>query len=157
MTKPVLVLCLGNEILSDDGAGIAIANLLERDQTKHNDVEVVGASIAGFALLDLLRDRKSVLVIDSILTGKDKPGTVSLFNATAFVPTYQLINSHQISLPNALQLGEKFGIPLPKAIDILTIESEDVTTLHEGLTTSVKAAIPHALTEAKKWIEGHSQ
>ena len=57
MIKPILVLCLGNEVLTDDAFGPAVARRLETKLDPCDCVEVIFAPIAGFSLLDLMQRR----------------------------------------------------------------------------------------------------
>jgi len=148
--KPGLVLCLGNEILGDDGFGAVVARILAQSDQEH--VDVVFAPLAGFALLDLLAGRSRVLIVDTIQTGKFPPGTLHRFGASALAHSNHLINSHQISLPTALELGKRLGIEMPSQVDVLAVEAKDVHTLHEGLDAAVTAAVEEAICEINQWI-----
>lgn len=154
--KPILVLCLGNEVLSDDSFGPTIARLLDETSYGCEDVEVVFAPVAGFGLLDLLQKREKVLVVDSIVTGKHRPGTLLFFPMGDLTPTHNLITSHQMSLPTALMLGKQMGYQMPQHIDVLAVEVADITTLKEEMTESVSAAVEPALTSIGSWLQSHS-
>lgn len=150
--KPLLVLCLGNDIITDDAFGSVVAKRLSR-----NDfgafVEVIFASTAGFGLLDLLKDREAVLIVDAIITGKAEPGTVHFFPAGILTPSYNLINSHQINLPTALELGKQLGMAMPSDIQVVAVEAQDVETIGEQMTPPVEGAVDTVLTAVKDWIE----
>ncbi len=152
--KRDLVLCLGNEVLSDDRFGAVVAEELLKSE--RNGAEVMFAPVAGFALLNLLADRRRVLIVDTIQTGKSPPGTLHQFESGAFTPSTHLTTSHQISLPTALELGRKLGAEMPAQVDVLAVEAQDVTTLHEGLTPEVEKAVASAVSSVRDWIrEGH--
>ena len=153
--KPTLVLCLGNEVLSDDALGFVVAEKL--NGIVNDEVEITFAPVAGFNLLDLLNNRKKVLIVDSILTGTAKPGTIHFFPAGHMTPTNGLINSHQISLPTALKLSKTLGYNLPDNIDILAVEIKDNTTLSEQLTSEVARAVDPVVNRISKWIEEHNK
>ena len=150
--KPDLVLCLGNEILSDDGFGAVVAGRLA--VTDHGKAEVIFAPVAGFALLDLLDNRKRVLIVDTIQTGKFPPGTIHRFTVATLAHSNHLINSHQISLPTAIELGKRLGMNMPADIDIVAVEAHDVYTVREGLSPAVSAAVDHAVIDIQGWISG---
>lgn len=151
--NPTLVLCLGNEVLSDDGFGAVIATEINKRSSLRSLGEVFFASVAGFALIDLLKDRKSALIVDTIQTGKVPPGTLHTFRAGVFTPSKNLITSHQISLPTALEFGSKMGINMPQNIDILAVEAFDIETLSEQLTPDVQQAVLPALDFIANWLE----
>lgn len=150
--KPFLVLCLGNEVLSDDAVGPVVAQKLVLEQSLSELTEVIFAPVAGFFLLDLMNERQAVLIVDSITTDVAAPGTIHFFPAGLLTPSNGLINSHQISLPTALKFGKKMGYRMPQEIDILAIEIEDNTTLSEQLTEKVAGSVDIVLEKIKFWL-----
>lgn len=155
--KPILVLCLGNEILSDDSFGPKIAEILNKHYDFGEKIEVIFAPLAGFNLLDLLKDRQSVLIVDTIVTGRAKPGTTHFFSMGQLTPSNNLTCSHQISLPTAIKLGAELGISMPEDIDVLAIEAHDIETLSENLTAPVRGAIDTAITQITDWVKSKSE
>ena len=149
----MLILCLGNDILSDDAFGPKVAQRLSGDGLDRNSVEVVFASTAGFGLLDLLKGRRAALIVDTIITGKVEPGTLHFFSAGTLTPSYNLVNSHQINLPTALELGKQLGMAMPNDIQVVAVEAQDVQTLGEELTPAIEKAVEKALTAAKLWVD----
>jgi hydrogenase maturation protease len=150
--KPLLILCLGNEVLSDDAFGSKVAAILGKMESElGKEVEVIYASLAGFNLLNLLEGRKKVLVVDTIVTGKAEPGTVHFFPMGNLIPSRNLTSSHELSLPTALKLAQLMEIETPENVDVLAIEAQDVQTLSEEMTEPVKASIPEAIEYIKGW------
>ena len=153
--KP-LILCLGNEIISDDRFGAEIAELLQGCSAVTDKADIEFAALAGFGLLDLMSGRSQVLIVDTIRMGAD-PGTLHLFNSDRFVPSKNLTTSHQISLPTALELGKQLGYRMPMTVDVLAVEALDLETLNETLTPPVAAAIQPALDLVEKWVCKHQE
>ena len=154
--KPVLVLCLGNEILSDDGFGPEVARRLQDEDMHDLPADVVFAPLAGFHLLDLLVGRKRVLIVDTIRTGTAEVGTLHHFPAGALTPSHSLTTSHQISLPTALELGRQLSLEMPDVVDVLAVEAQDLETLSEELTPAVRAALKQTLDFVRSWIRQNS-
>ena len=152
MLKPLLILCLGNEIVSDDGFGAEVARLLIKSGEITKKADVIFAAVAGFNLIDLLTGREKVLIVDTFCTGKTEPGTLHCFPAGVFVPANHLTASHQISLPTAMELGRIIGVRMPKLVDVVTVEPEDVETLSEELSPSVRLAVGGAIKIIREWI-----
>jgi hydrogenase maturation protease len=150
--RPLLVLCLGNDILTDDALGSVVAKRLSRIDLGQL-VEVIFAATAGFGLLDLLDGREAVLIVDAIQTGKADPGTVHFFPAGVLTPSYNLINSHQINLPTALEFGKRLGLTMPSDIQVVAVEAQDVETISEQLTPPVEKAVDEVVKIACDWIE----
>jgi len=153
--KPPLILCLGNEIVSDDGFGAVLAGMLVGDRDVISEAEVRFEPVAGFVLIDLLEGRERVLIIDTIQTGHAPPGTLHRFTSDVFVPARRLTSSHQINLPTAVELGRRFGLLMPTVIDILAVEAADLETLSEELTPAIALSIEPAIEAVKRWIRDH--
>nr|MBC8277954.1 hydrogenase maturation protease [FCB group bacterium] len=111
---------------------------------------------AGFNLLDLLAGREKALIVDTMVSGRLAPGTLSFFKAGVLTPGKNLITSHQISLPTILELGKILGVKMPQVVDVIAVEAEDVETLSEELTPTVQKAVDGALDLIYEWISQNS-
>ncbi|OGC92277.1 MAG: hypothetical protein A2W25_14795 [candidate division Zixibacteria bacterium RBG_16_53_22] len=153
MLKSDAVICLGNEILSDDAFGYHVAELL-RSSGELPEAEIIFAPLAGFGLLELFNRRRRVLIVDTIVTGQDPPGTIHLSPLGQFTPSYNLTTSHQMNLPTTLEFGRQMGMAMPNRIDVLTVEAADIETLSESMTPAVKAALEPAAGRIREWASG---
>ena len=149
--QQVLVLCLGNDILRDDGVGWAIADQLEASlpesrtpNPESRPFAVKRSALSGFYLLDELTGWDRVLVVDAVRTGRHPPGTVLSFPFEA-LGTEEGPSPHAAGLPTVIRLGRKSGVPLPSWIHIVAIEADDMESFVEGLTPAVEAAVPEAV------------
>lgn len=143
-----LVLCLGNDVLRDDGVAWAVADELERDGGLSPDVSVRRSAVAGFYLLDELTGYDRAVVVDAIQTGAHEPGTILSFPFEA-LRTEQGPSPHAVGLPTVIRLGRQSGVPLPRHIHIVAVEVEDMETVTEGLTPRVAAAVPDAVAAVR--------
>ncbi len=150
--KPILVLCLGNDILSDDAFGVEVAKALMTSMPQADITDVEFAPVAGFALLEMLCTRKKALIIDTIQTYSCSPGTLHFFPAGHLIPSNHLVSSHQINLPTALALGAELDLDMPDVIDILAVEAQDVITFGFAMTAAVENAVPEAIERVREWI-----
>ena len=72
--KPVLVLCVGNLLMRDDGVGVHAARRLAAiDLPAH--VELFEGGTAGLDLLDVIADRRKLVLVDAV-NAPGTPGTV---------------------------------------------------------------------------------
>ncbi|MCX6551620.1 MAG: hydrogenase maturation protease [Acidobacteria bacterium] len=138
----VLVLCLGNDLLHDDGVGWAVADALEGRVPP--GVVVRRSALSGFYLLDELVNWTHVLVVDAVQTGAHPPGTVLSFPFEA-LGSDAGPSPHAVGLPTVVALGRQSGVPLPEWIHIVAIEVDDMESFIEGLTPAVRAAVPRAV------------
>ena len=147
-----LVLGLGNPILTDDGAGIRVAEELEKRLDKR-EVTVQGASVAGLDLLEILADYDRAIIVDSIQTGDGKVGQIYRLEPDAFFGTYHTTTPHDVNFATALELGKKLSLPIPRQIIIFAIEVADVISFGEKCTPAVVEAIPACVTLIIKELE----
>ena len=150
--RPNLVLCLGNEVLSDDSFGYKICQMLCGRPEPTPDTDIIFSALGGFNLIDLLKDRNRVLIVDSIISGQSSPGTLHFFEMGYYAPSKNLTCSHQINLPTAISLGRQLGCAIPDSIDVLAVEAEDIQTLGENLTPAVEAALDPAIARILNWV-----
>jgi len=162
---PVLVLCLGNDILRDDGVGWAIADALEASLPEprippfdtaqggpealegpnpESRISVKRSALSGFYLLDEVTGWDRVLVVDAVRTGQHPPGTVLSFPVEA-LGTEAGPSPHAVGLPTVMRLGRQSGVPLPSWLHVVAVEVDDMESFVEGLTPAVEAAVPEAV------------
>ncbi len=150
----VLVLCLGNDILRDDGVGWAISDALEASLPESRPFVVKRSALSGFYLLDELTGWDRVLVVDAVKTGQHPPGTVLSFPFEA-LGTEQGPSPHAVGLPTVIRLGRRSGVPLPSWIHIVAMEVDDMESFVEGLTPAVAAAVPEAVAVIRSVLARH--
>jgi len=132
----ILVLGIGNMLLSDEGAGNkAVADLQQRFHFPP-EVEVVDGGTMGLDLLPYLDDRTHLFIIDAVKSG-NAPGTMvrlELDNPPAYFRTK--ISPHQLGLSEVLAVATLTD-NLPPKIVLFGIEPKDLST---GLGMSPEVA-----------------
>ena len=113
----VLVVGLGNPILTDDGIGPRLVEYLEKSGG-FPDVEYRSEAVGGLEILERVQGYDSAVFIDAIKTEGGVPGTVYQFQPEDFQETLHLSNLHDVSFLSALELGKKMGLSVPKNIKI---------------------------------------
>jgi len=148
----VLVLGVGNPILSDDGVGIHVARELMKRKLPGVDVEELAAS--GLELLDVVRGYDRVIIVDAIQTTKGKPGELHILEEKDFEKSIHGSSPHGINIATALALGRKL-VPkeMPKEVVFFAIEAEDLVNVTEKLTPKVAKALPRILQEIEKELK----
>ncbi len=149
---PTVVVGLGNEIAGDDGAGIAVADLLRKHLADRSDVEVVCLPWAGFVLLDVLRGRKRAALLDCLVTGEHPPGTIVHIDEKDLAGSVRLNSFHDINYPTVMALGRKMGWAMPETIAIWGIEAETYNTFCEELSSPVAAAVEKVAAEVIEYL-----
>ncbi|MHC4084812.1 MAG: hydrogenase maturation protease [Planctomycetota bacterium] len=148
---PILVLGIGNILLRDEGVGVRV---IEQMQKMHlpDDVELVDGGTAGADLLDVLAERKKVIVIDAVQADCE-PGTVIRFSADDLTqPDRVGISLHELGLGGALKMTKQLGCE-PKEVVVFGIKPLDISCgleLSEEITAAVPKVVELVLAEIKK-------
>jgi hydrogenase maturation protease len=135
-----LVLGMGNPILSDDGAGIRVAQEVGK-QLNNPQVTVIETSEAGLRLLDSIVGYDKVIIIDAIQTEKGQAGQIHRMEPQDFSSAKHFSSPHQINLTTALELGKMLNLAMPQKITIFAVEAKDITTFSEKCSPKVEQAI----------------
>ena len=90
----VAVLCIGNELLMDEGVGPACARYIQARYELPEQVEVLDRSVMGMAILSDLRSHDFALVIDALEVPDAEPGQLFSFVPQDAAPTPALSLIH---------------------------------------------------------------
>ncbi|MEW6661759.1 MAG: hydrogenase maturation protease [Bacillota bacterium] len=157
MAKKILVLGLGNTILTDDGVGIYAAREL-RKMIDYPNVSIMEASLAGLQLLDLVAGYDTMILIDSIKLPGGKIGEIYRIEAEALRSTVRLASIHDINFATAMEFGRLMGLQIPSEIEIFAVCVADTETFGEKCTPAVEMAVPKAarilLERLREHLEG---
>ena len=148
---PVLVLGLGNLLLTDDGVGLTLLEQLKAKRDWGPEVEFIDGGTRGIVLLTYLEKRRALLVLDAIALG-DPPGAVRVIEG------YEHF-LHIASTPgsahegNALQLLQSAYIlgMAPMKVAVVGIAPAELQT-GIALSDTVKEAVPQALQRAEEQL-----
>jgi hydrogenase maturation protease len=130
----VLVLGIGNILLSDEGAGIKAVEELQSRYNFSDAVEIIDGGTMGLELLPYFEERSHILIIDAVKTG-NKPGAiVRIEDPPAFLQ--KKISPHQIGLSDVLAIAA-ITDNLPQNVTLFGIEPKQLST---GLDLSTEVA-----------------
>lgn len=147
-TNKILVLGIGNPILSDDGIGIHVVNHLRRE-VNDEGIDIKETSVSGLGIIDLTVGYDKLILVDAIKTDNGKIGEIYKLSLDD-LPTLHFSTPHDVDIKTALELGKKFGKEMPKEILIYAIEVKNIREFKEGLTPEVERAVPKAVKLIKK-------
>ena len=149
--RPILVLGIGNILLRDEGVGVRV---IEQMQNMHlpDNVELVDGGTAGADLLDVLAERKKVIVIDAVQADCE-PGTVLRFTADDLVqPDGVGMSLHELGLGEALKMTEQLGCA-PAEVVVFGIKPKNISCgleLSEQISPSIPKVVELVLAEISK-------
>ena len=152
--KRILVVGLGNPILTDDGVGVLVAYEVERilDKIDDNAITVTEASVGGLRLMELMIGYGHVILVDAFCPNDGSPTNPGQIHHMTFddlknvIPTQHSASAHDTSLVTAFDIGASIGLNLPKTVSIYAVEVENIYDFGEEPTPAVAAAIPRLVT-----------
>ena len=146
MSEPadILVLGIGNVLLSDEGVGVRAVNELARRYCISKEVELLDGGTAGIELLRHIAGRRQLIIIDAMRAGHP-PGTVLRMEGSAVPAAFRTrISPHQLGLSDLLAAALLTGELPPK----LVLFGVEPASLEPGLDLSpaVEANLDKLLT-----------
>jgi hydrogenase maturation protease len=142
----IIVLGIGNLLLSDDGVGVHVINKLENEFEFPENIRLIDGGTKGLDLLPFIEDSDRVLIVDAANFRKE-PGAIDTVEGDkipAFLSTK--LSVHQIGLPDLLFAAKLMEITpsemcligiQPKSMETGTELSEEVKNRLDELTGKV--------------------
>jgi hydrogenase maturation protease len=132
-----LIVCCGNADRGDDAAGPVCA-----DRLAATGIPARCLPADAFSLLDMIRGRSHVILVDAVVTGQAPPGTVHHWEGPppGAVRQGPGATTHGFGLAEALQLAARLKA-LPERLTVFGIEAKSFEW-GEGLSREVEAAMP---------------
>ncbi len=144
-SAPVLILGLGNCLIEDEGIGIAAIEYLHKHYLIPQDVELLDGGTSGMGLLDDLRSRQHVIVLDAVNTGHQPGKLVVLTNDQ--VPAFfrSKVSPHQLALSDVLAVLTLTD-EQPEDVSVIGVEPVSLKT-RIGLSDKVKQQLKPMVNE----------
>jgi hydrogenase maturation protease len=149
----IIIIGIGNPVLTDDSVGLKIADCLQERLRGRPGVSVTQLCCGGMNLMEEMAGHDRAIIIDAMTGGGGKPGTVYSFGPAGLSQTRNTWSSHDASLPLALELGSAVGLRLPTDVRIWAVEADDVCTFGELLTPDVQRAVPLVVEDVVRDLE----
>lgn len=144
MSANALVICIGNDLVADDGVGHVVYNeLTRRDLPQGTRLKLLG--LGGMALLGEFSGEDLLVVIDAVQFGVS-PGTVHVLDWEDLPEGGSHVSCHGIGIREAIEVSKKlYPETTPKSVYLVGIEGQCFDQLGKGLTAEVAASIPSAI------------
>lgn len=145
--RPILVLGLGNILLRDEGVGVRVIEALASHPLPA-DVELCDGATAGLGLLDVLADRRKVIVVDA-LAGDRPPGTVLRLTRDDLAEPAAVLSVHEFGLLETLAAARLLGLE-PDDVVVFGVRPEAVEyglELSPTIARLVPELVARVLTE----------
>jgi hydrogenase maturation protease len=137
--QKIVVLGVGNLLLSDEGIGVHVANELMK-MNLPPEVTVVEGGTDGFRLIDIITEADRLIVVDAVKGGAT-PGSVYRFdiNEVHSCPSGFKTSVHQIGILEVINLSGLIG-KTPNTT-VIGVEPKSLEISME-LSPEIKAKIP---------------
>lgn len=154
MHSVIVVLGLGNTLLSDDGVGVHAVETLSREAplSGRTDIAFRDGGTLGLSLLPEIENARGIIVIDAAETGS-AAGTVTAFEGAAMDAQLRgrKRTAHEVAIAGLMGAAALSGC-LPERRALVAVQPASVDV---GLAPSdaVAAALPHACAAVRALIE----
>lgn len=152
MKKPVIVIGLGNTLMSDEGAGVRVVQRLSDSADRFSFVDFVDAGTGGMSILHLITGKDKAIFIDCARMGEE-PGVIRKFTPQEIKSTKVLSHQslHETDLIKVIDLAELLG-QCPDEIVIFGIEPE-VVEPGIGLSETLAGNLEHYVSVVRRELE----
>ena len=144
-TGRALVICIGNQLVADDGVGWVRYQRL-REGCLPDNVRLVFLGLGGLDLLEEIDGEEVLVVVDGVQLGAT-PGTVHQLDWEQLPGAApRPVSGHGIGVREAISVGRLlYPEKVPKEIFLVGVEGKCFDQLGQGLTDEVARAVPQAV------------
>lgn len=140
----ILVLGVGNILLSDEGIGVRVIEALEQRYVMPEGVDVLDGGTAGMELLEAMASRTHLIIVDAIVSRKSEPGALLILRDDEVPVLFNnKISPHQLGLSDVLS-ALRFTGEFPDKITLVGVIPHSLEP-NIGLTPTVEASLEPAL------------
>jgi len=149
----ILVLGLGNTIMTDDGFGVEVVTRLSSRYYFQGSVQLLDGGTLGLDLLPYLEEVESLLIIDA-LDMRDEPGKIFRLEGEEVPRAFSSkLSVHQMGLQDLLAVAELQG-HVPRNLVVWGVQPESIemgTELTATLAAAVEPVVSRVLEELQGW------
>lgn len=149
-----LILYMGNPIVRNDQIGLLVGSRLA--SLFSGDARVTVAEFTG-SPLDLVSQAggyEQLILIDSVATGENPVGSVTLFDEREMMGRGGDLYPHGMNLPEAIALARRLGAPFPARLHLIGIETGIISEFGEGLSAGLIGKLESIHREVRRLLTG---
>ncbi|HLO78126.1 MAG TPA: HyaD/HybD family hydrogenase maturation endopeptidase [Magnetospirillum sp.] len=140
----VVVLGVGNILMSDEGVGVHAVTQLADQYAIPDEVEVIDGGTSGMDCLDRIAEADLLLIADCMRSKDKAPGTITRLADEEINAWFNTrISPHQVGLSDVLAACCFHGIS-PKKVVLVGVQPESFETSME-LTPTIAAVLPQVI------------
>lgn len=152
MTAQSLIICIGNDLVADDGVGSKVYQQLLKQELPAS-VRLLFLGLGGLDLIEQMQGEENLIVVDAVQFGVDA-GTVHNI-AWKDLPHMENrpVSGHGIGVREALDICRHlYPEKMPKSCSLIGIEGTCFNELGNSLSPDVASAIPQAIKEIEQLL-----
>ena len=139
----IVVLGVGNTLLSDEGIGVRAIEQLQQDHDLPPEVVVIDGGTTGMEMLDDLSNADHIIIVDAVRSGKAPAAIVKLVDEQVPVFFKTKLSPHQIGLSDVLATLDFIG-EQPGGVTVIGVEPVSLDT-SMSLSPQVEARLPEVV------------
>ena len=139
MAGTTLILGLGNTIMTDDGLGPRVIELLAQQGGLPEEVKLLDGGTLGLDLLPQLEDVVKLIIIDAVETGQSPGSMVRLSGEEVPAALETKLSPHQMGLKDLLAVARLMG-HLPEEVVLIGAQPASLE-MSTDLTPAVAACL----------------
>lgn len=147
-----LVLGLGNTIMSDDGVGPRVIELLHQSGGFGDDVTLLDGGTLGLDLLPFLEGVRRLIIVDAVAFGQPAGTVVRLYGEEVPVALETKLSPHQMGMKDLLAVARLMG-QLPEQITLIGVQPQHLEMGVE-LSGPVQSALEELVTLVREEVCG---
>lgn len=140
----IIVLGVGNILLSDEGVGVRAVEKLQRDFVLPAGVEVIDGGTTGMEMLEDLAGADHILIVDAVRSGNAPASIVRIAGEQVPVFFRTKLSPHQIGLSDVLATLVLTG-EQPGGVTVIGVEPVSLETAM-ALSPQVEAVLPEVVS-----------
>ncbi len=149
----VVVLGLGNILLSDEGVGVHVVNAIKGQYAPSPQLELIDGGTMGLDLLPLFQTQDRILIIDAVDFGK-APGHVGIIQGSNIPSVLNTkLSVHHIGLSDVL-FAARLLRAIPPDVCLIGIQPKSLDVgldMTEDIRLQVKQIIDLVMQKLKEW------
>jgi hydrogenase maturation protease len=138
MRKNIVILCVGNYLMGDEGLGVHFAKLMKKEVLP-DDVKIVDGGSGGFKLMEFMERESIIVLIDATLDDKT-PGTIRLIKPRFASDFPKAMSTHEIGLKDLVESLTLLN-QLPEMF-LFTVSIDSIQPLSVSLSYEVASSLP---------------
>lgn len=150
---PILVLGVGNLVMSDDGIGVLVVQKLQREYRLPSEVSVMDGGTLGLDILPYLENIERLIVVDALETGKAPGSRIRLTGDEIPLALETKLSPHQMGLKDLLTVSMLMG-HAPREMVLIGVQPGSIemgTELTPVVEAQLEPMLEDILETLKAW------